>query len=141
MYIFSSTRQPLAGLNFCMFWFLCFRVLLIEILMMWQRNIRLSYPDMFLRRWNSYFEESFLKDRGWKEDFSWDMALDFRVIFSSKLFNLHNYSHCHNYISKITFSRDNRHFQFELNQENLVHTGFHQFSLYTYIHKNFSNAL
>jgi hypothetical protein len=61
----------------------------------------LFYPDIFLRKWNLYFEECIPKSRGWKWTFR-DMTLDFRVIFSSKLLNLCNYKHCHNYDSKIS---------------------------------------
>lgn len=62
------------------------------------------HPDIFLRQWNPHFEERIPKDRDWKEDFSWDMSLDFRVIVSSKLFNLHNSTTAVIIFPKITFS-------------------------------------
>lgn len=64
-----------------------------------QRNIRLSYPDKSSEKMEFRLWKEHPKGQNWRKDFSWDMAFDFRVIFSSKLFNLHNYNYQHNYIS------------------------------------------
>ena len=47
--------------------------------------------------------------QGLEVDFSQTTANDFRVMSSAKLLSLHNYSY--NYTAKITFNKDNRHFE------------------------------
>ena len=118
-----------------MLWLLWFRSLLMEILMIWQaKKYEMILPWHVSEKMKFTFWRELPKGgRGWKEDFSCDIALDFRVIFSSKLFSLYNYNSCHNYISKATFSKDNRHFQFELNQENVVHTALHFPCIHTFM--------
>lgn len=101
LYPYLSTGQVLAGLNFCRFCtFLHFWFLFKKMLMMWQtKKYQIILPWHTSKTMEFTLRKEHPKGQSWRKDFSWDTTFDFRVIFSSKLFKLHNCSHHHNYIS------------------------------------------
>lgn len=136
LYPFPSARQPLVGLIFCTVWILCFRFSLEEVLMMWQtKGYHITSPWHSSETTGSTLWREHPKGQRSEGGLLMRHDLDFRVVVSSTLFNLHKWTTAVIIFPTITFSRDRRHFPFKLNQENLAHPGLYQILLHIYIKK------